>query len=279
VPAQDDLGGRPAVGTGDLGDDRLLQQLALDCARFTLRTSPVRASRQVLSMPVPKTPAALTRNMSRLHDHAYSEIAAKILDGTFPPGSALDDSILTGMLGISRSPIRQALSMLADRGLVDMEPNRWTRVAYPNPALFLDGVRILSTLWALGAETALPRLTELDVANFDTRLETVLELGLENDPEQAAALIAAVHDLFGFFLTYSGNPLLATTVDRVQAQVAHTARAGAGQFDLPSLSLLLEQLQAGVHTRDQDQVEIALTTLRDLAGKLLERMDGSRTTP
>jgi DNA-binding GntR family transcriptional regulator len=223
-------------------------------------------------MPVPTTPAKLAVNRRLLHDHAYDVIAARILDGTFPPGTDLDDATLIELTGVSRSPIRQALTKLTEVGLVDMEPNRWTRVAQPSPALFLAGVQIMSTLWALGAETALPRLTETDITDFDQRLDRVLQLGRENDPERAAELIVAVHHVMDFFLTHSGNPLLKPTVDRVQAKVSHTARAGAGQFDLPALGALLEQVRAGVHDRDRDQIDVAMAAFRDLAGELLERI-------
>ena len=223
-------------------------------------------------MPVPTTPAKLAVNRRLLHDHAYDVIAARILNGTFPPGTDLDDATLTELPGVSRSPVRQALTKLTEVGLVDMEPNRWTRVAQPSPTLFLAGVQIMSTLWALGAETALPNLTDDDVADFDQRLDHVLELGRENDPDQAAELIVAVHHVMDFFLTHSGNPLLKPTVDRVQAKVSHTARAGAGQFDLPALGALLEQVRAGVHTRDIEPVRAALAAFQTLAGELLERI-------
>jgi len=223
-------------------------------------------------MPVPTTPAKLAVNRRLLHDHAYDVIAARILDGTFPPGTDLDDATLIELVGVSRSPIRQALTKLTEVGLVDMEPNRWTRVAQPSPTLFLAGVQILSTLWGLGAETALLDLTDDDVADFDERLDQVVALGRDNDPERAAELIVAVHHVMDFFLTHSGNPLLKPTVDRVQAKVSHTARAGAGQFDLPALGALLEQVRAGVHERDIEPVRAALAAFRTLASELLERI-------
>lgn len=162
--------------------------------------------------------------------------------------------------------------MLADVGLVDMAPNRFTRVAQPKPAEFLAGIQILSTLWALGAETALTGLGPDDLEDFGTRFDAVITLGQENDPEEAGALIASVHHLVAFFLERSGNPLLQPTVDRLAAQVAHTARTGAGQFDLPALGELLEPVKTGVHTGDQDTIDIALARFRDFAGKLLTRI-------
>jgi len=226
-------------------------------------------------MPVPKSPAKLEVNRRLLHDYAFDEISKRIQDGTFAPGQNLADETLIEMLGISRSPIRQALTMLADVGLVDMAPNRYTRVAQPNPAEFVAGVQILSTLWALGSETALPHLTPADVEDFDARLDVVLELGRSNDPEEAGELIESVHHLFAFFLERSGNPLLQPTVDRLAAQVAHTARAGAGQFDLPALGELLELVRKGVHGNDQDTIDIALVQFRDLAGELLALINAS----
>lgn len=224
-------------------------------------------------MPVPKSPAKLEVNRRLLHDYAFDEISKRIQDGTFSPGQDLTDETLIDMLGISRSPIRQALTMLVDVGLVDMAPNRYTRVAYPNPAEFLSGVQILSTLWALGAETSLEHLTPADVEDFDGRLEAVLELGKLNDPERAGELIESVHHLFEFFLERSGNPLLQPTVNRLTAQVAHTARAGAEEFDLPALGTLLELVRTGVHEGDFAPVNEALGQFRALASELLTRIE------
>ena len=49
-----------------------------------------------------------------------------IVDGTFAPGEQLRDLELAGWLGVSRTPVREALLRLAEAGLVVAEPGRST---------------------------------------------------------------------------------------------------------------------------------------------------------
>src|SRR3954470_15525660 len=78
-------------------------------------------------MPVPAAKAALERDL--LRDRAYTTIRDAIVDGTLQPGERLRDQELTAWLGLSRTPVRDALSRLEQDGLVKTEPQRFTRVA------------------------------------------------------------------------------------------------------------------------------------------------------
>ena len=66
------------------------------------------------------------KRRSRLAVHA--RLRQLILDGTLPPGSALSQLQLSRTLGVSRTPLREALRMLQEEGLVDAEPNQRARV-------------------------------------------------------------------------------------------------------------------------------------------------------
>lgn len=78
-------------------------------------------------MPIPSDPVRQPRLL--LRDHAHRELQAAILNGTLAPGERLADEDLTAWLGVSRAPVREALSRLAQVGLVHMEANRSTNVA------------------------------------------------------------------------------------------------------------------------------------------------------
>jgi DNA-binding GntR family transcriptional regulator len=83
-------------------------------------------------MPVPKTDTPEARLLIR--DRVLDKIRTTILDGTLEPGERLHDDDLINWLGVSRTPLREALSSRANEGLVEMAPNRYTRVALPHPA-------------------------------------------------------------------------------------------------------------------------------------------------
>ena len=62
-------------------------------------------------------------------EHAYRAMMHEIVSFTLVPGEDLDEATLVGRLGVSRTPVREALVRLAAEGLVQLVPNRGARVA------------------------------------------------------------------------------------------------------------------------------------------------------
>ena len=81
-------------------------------------------------MPIPAEAAALSRSL--LRDDVYVRLRDAIVDGTFTPGEQLRDGDLAQWLGVSRTPVREALQRLERAGLVEVSPHRYTRVSHPN---------------------------------------------------------------------------------------------------------------------------------------------------
>ncbi|WHH57679.1 GntR family transcriptional regulator [Petroclostridium sp. X23] len=69
-----------------------------------------------------------------LKDFAYESIKEAIIKGVLPPGSRLRETEIASQMGISRGPIREALSLLSQEGLVYSHPYRETVVAEISPA-------------------------------------------------------------------------------------------------------------------------------------------------
>lgn len=95
-------------------------------------------------MPVPNTDDRLTRRP--LRDVVAERLQTAILDGSFQPGEVLTDAELSEWLGVSRTPIREALQRLERVGLIETLPNRYTRVALPE---FADAFAAFQALGAL----------------------------------------------------------------------------------------------------------------------------------
>ena len=115
----------------------------------------------IFQMPVPADKAALERDL--LRDRAYTTIRDAIVDGTLQPGERLRDQELTEWLGLSRTPVREALSRLEQDGLVETEPQRFTRVAPLDRRAARDAFPIVAAIHALAAELGVPRLTAADL--------------------------------------------------------------------------------------------------------------------
>lgn len=67
--------------------------------------------------------------MARLADSAYTQLRSQILSGRLVHGERLAEEELAETLGISRTPVREALRRLASEGLVEVAPNRGASVA------------------------------------------------------------------------------------------------------------------------------------------------------
>ena len=115
-------------------------------------------------MPVPSGEAVATRVL--LRDEAYARLRDAILDGTLEAGEQLRDAELSSWLGISRTPIREAVARLEDCGLVQSAPNRFTRVAPLDRRDAQDAFQVVAALHALAATLGVVRVSrgELDAA-------------------------------------------------------------------------------------------------------------------
>lgn len=96
-------------------------------------------------------------------DQALSAIREAILGGDLAPGEAIKDVELAERLGLSRTPVREALARLADEGLVETKPHSYTRVTPLDTAPVRDAHVVVQAMHALAARLAVPRLTPADL--------------------------------------------------------------------------------------------------------------------
>lgn len=106
-----------------------------------------------------------------LGDEVYAAIGEAILDGRLEPGQHLRDHELARWLGVSRTPVREALQRLERTGLVEVSPNRYTRVTIPDPAMLREThefvVMLLGSVVRLAAERMSLEQLQLALAETD----------------------------------------------------------------------------------------------------------------
>jgi DNA-binding GntR family transcriptional regulator len=176
-------------------------------------------------MPVPADKAALERDL--LRDRAYTTLRDAIVDGTLAPGERLRDQELTEWLGLSRTPVREALSRLEQDGLVETEPQRFTRVSPLDRRAAHDAFPIVAALHALAAQLGVPRLTAEDLermraanARFAAALKADdVDAALDADDAFHATLLAA-----------SANSELGGTLDRLMPRLRRLERLRFGSL-------------------------------------------------
>jgi DNA-binding GntR family transcriptional regulator len=107
-------------------------------------------------MAAPRIAGSQHELPATLVDVAGSRLRAAILDGTLGPGEKLIEEQLCADFGISRAPLREALRLLTQQGLVERLPRRGSRVADWPPAEILQLFALRHVLERHAMETALP---------------------------------------------------------------------------------------------------------------------------
>src|SRR5436190_1052312 len=147
-----------------------------------------------------------------LRDRAYAAIRDAIVDGTLAPGERLRDQELQAWLGLSRTPVREALARLEQDGLVESAPQRFTRVAPLDRRAARDAFPVVAALHALAAELAHPRLVAADVARMEEANAGFAGALAAGDVDAALAADDAFHDVF---LKAGANSEIPKALDRL----------------------------------------------------------------
>ncbi|NMM64000.1 GntR family transcriptional regulator [Clostridium sp. P21] len=107
-------------------------------------------------MPIPKDYLAPVTLSAK--EKALKQIQEWIIDGTFAPGERINDTELSKVLGISRTPVREALQILKIQEFVEMKPGKETIVTQIQHEDILLILPPVSVLHALASEIAIDRI-------------------------------------------------------------------------------------------------------------------------
>ena len=101
-----------------------------------------------------------------LHDKVVTRLRDLIVEGALPAGSRIPERELCERFGISRTPLREALKVLAAEELVELLPNRGARVARLNETDVENMFQVMGALEALSGSLACQRITEAELAEI-----------------------------------------------------------------------------------------------------------------
>jgi len=141
-------------------------------------------------------------------DRVYTTLRQGILDGVYAPGARLGEADLADALGVSRTPVREALRRLGSEGLLSTLPNKGARVRTWTTSELSDISDLRAILEGYAAGQAATRVTDTDIAAMDdlvTRMEAATVGGTAADIDLITELNRAFH---GAVIDASGNALL-----------------------------------------------------------------------
>ncbi|WP_246331639.1 GntR family transcriptional regulator [Sphingomonas chungangi] len=135
-----------------------------------------------------------------------------IILGMLKPGELLRDTALANRLGVSATPIREALGDLAAEGLIEIEARRLKRVTPIDSKAMADLFLVQGELWRLGYVWGMPKVGRAGQSELEAAISHY-RVALSKD--DALGAIRAGHAFHTVFITASGNgELLRSTLDR-----------------------------------------------------------------
>jgi DNA-binding GntR family transcriptional regulator len=147
-----------------------------------------------------------------LHDELVGLLRDLIVDGELKPGQKVPEQDLCRRFGVSRTPLREALKVLAAEGIVTLTPNRGATVATITSEQIDELFPIMGALEALAGELACQRATTSDIRRVRQMHDKMMQQFARNDRKGYLRLNRDIHrDLFAI----SGNAALAQMYEQM----------------------------------------------------------------
>jgi DNA-binding GntR family transcriptional regulator len=146
-----------------------------------------------------------------------AHVKEAIRSGRLSPGQRLLESELTGRLGMSRGPVREALAQLQVEGFIDVEPHRGARVHQLSRVEMSELFHVRALLAADAAKLAAGQVDERD--NRERLLAEYRRQLALRDNRDLAVYAAANVEFHTLVDEMCGNRLLATLLDQLQTRV------------------------------------------------------------
>jgi DNA-binding GntR family transcriptional regulator len=144
-------------------------------------------------MPVPSHRGLVPRSL--LREDAYRAIRDAIVDGTLAPGERLNDADLVEWLGVSRTPVREALARLEHAGLVHTKPGRYTIVSPLDVRAVRDAQSVTAAMHELAVREALPNLSAAELDTMRAANARFADALRQGDVDAAVAADDDFHDV------------------------------------------------------------------------------------
>lgn len=162
-----------------------------------------------------------------LRDSAYEAIRREIVEGRLEPGARLRDHDLAARLGLSRTPVREALGRLEDEGLVETRPQSFTRVTPLSRSDVREAFPVVAALHALATELAVPGILPSELARLREANRAFAAALQAGDVEAALDADDAFHRVF---VDVAGNGELERSLQRLMPRLRRVERLRFGSL-------------------------------------------------
>lgn len=151
-----------------------------------------------------------------LHEQAVDRLRDLIIQGELGPGARLNERLLCERLGISRTPLREAIKLLATEGLVELLPNRGAVVSALDAKRLGETLEVMGALEALAGELACRHASEDDIGEIRALHQEMVDSHARGDLATYFRHNQAIHLKL---VALSGNATLANAYRQLNANV------------------------------------------------------------
>ncbi|MFF1540583.1 GntR family transcriptional regulator [Microbacterium sp. NPDC058269] len=197
------------------------------------------------------------RSMS---DEAYNRLQDAIISGELRPGERLRDYELAERLGTSKTPIRHALDRLADHGLVEMQRNRYTRVAPIDLDQVRNAVDLFGDIWIGSVRHVMPLIQDDDIAYLTELSDEMSSSVMARD---VAGFGIALRAAATGFARIEGNASRAGIIERLGPQIRRFSQHSRDAFDWEVVGAFVASLRQAILERDAVKTRAVLVTFFD----------------
>jgi DNA-binding GntR family transcriptional regulator len=151
-----------------------------------------------------------------LHEQVARRLRQMLVEGRIAPGAKLNERELAEVLQVSRTPLREAIKMLAAEGLVELLPNRGAIAVSLSETDVRHTFEVMAGLEALSGELAARRITDAELAEIEAMHFEMMAAYTRRDLSNYYRLNALIHNAIN---AAAKNPVLTATYNQVNARL------------------------------------------------------------
>jgi DNA-binding GntR family transcriptional regulator len=151
-----------------------------------------------------------------LHEQVAQRLRQMLVENRILPGAKLNERELAQVLQVSRTPLREAIKMLAAEGLVELLPNRGAIAVSLSEADVLNTFEVMAGLEGLSGELAAQRITDEELAEIKAMQFEMMAAYTRRDLSNYYRINAQIHSAIN---AAAKNPVLTATYNQVNARL------------------------------------------------------------
>jgi DNA-binding GntR family transcriptional regulator len=209
----------------------------------------------------------MTIHRRSLYDDVTCLLRSMITDGELQPGEKIVESTLCERFSVSRTPLREALKVLAAEGLVHLLPRRGAVVAQITAAEIEELFPVMGALEALAGKLALARITDTDIGKLSRLHDKMISSFRLGDEKSYIKINREIHETI---LEISGNSTLMSMYQQLLGKT-HLARFLTRKTQLQWERAIGDhvKIMAALERRDPDALgEILYTHMVETAAEI-----------